>query len=131
MHVLRLAAVMLVLAANGPALAESAWLESGRLAVAELRALCDLVSDVRTLARKQMIASGDAQWRWLARQELVFEAAVMGAGPLDPTHCYVIMRAGQDDETVRRAFEVRDFATNPERTSVFLVGRGFDPPPAL
>jgi len=131
MHMLRLAAVLLLLAATGPALAESAWLESGRLEVAELRALCERVSDVRMLARKQMIATGDARWRWLARQELVLEDAVMGVPPLDPSHCYVIMRAGRDDETLRRAFEVHDFATNPEQTSVFLVGRNFDPPPAL
>lgn len=131
MQVLRLVAVTLLLAANDRALAESAWLESDRLAVSELRALCERVSDVRMLARNQMIASGDARWRWLARQELVFEVAVMGVPPLDPSHCYVIMRAGQDDETVRRAFEVRDFAANPQRTSVFLVGDGFDPPPAF
>ncbi len=128
MHVLRLAAVLL-LAANGPVLAESAWLESRRLALAERQALCERISDIRILAHHQMIASGDAQWRRLARQELVFEAAIMGAPPLDPGYCYVIMRAGQGDETLRRAFEVREFTSNPERTSAFLVGRDFEAPP--
>lgn len=130
MRVLRLAAVVLLLAVNGPALGQSAWVESGRLSAAERQALCERVGDIRMLARQQMIASGDAEWRRLARQGLVFEAAVMGVPPLDPDRCYVIMRAGQDGDTMRRAFEVREFTTNPERTSAFLVGRNFDPPPA-
>ena len=130
MRVLRLAAVMLLLAVNGPAFAESAWLESARLTVPERQALCARISDIRMLARQQMIASGDAEWRRLARLGLTFEAAVMGTPPLDPGHCYVIMRAGQGDDIMRRAFEVREFTTNPDETLAFLVGRNFDPPPA-
>ena len=129
MRVLRLgAAMLLLLAANGSALAASEWLASGRLAPEEVRALCERVSDVRLLVRMQMISTGDARWRRLSRQQLVIEAAVMGVPPLDPGRCYVIARAGRDDDSERRAFEVRDFAASPERASVMLVGRDYDPP---
>ena len=90
------------------ALAESKWLESGRLEVAEIKVLCDRVSDVRLLGRMQMITSGDDRWRRLSRQELVIEAAAMGVAPLDPGRCYVIARAGPPAEEKRRAFEVRE-----------------------
>lgn len=119
---------ILLLCTGQTALAETEWLQSGRLAVAEIRSLCARVSDVRLLARKQMISSGTARWRWLSRQELVIEATVMGVPPLDPGSCYVIMRAGQS-ERERRAFEVRDFTSNPELTLVFVIGRDYDPPP--
>ena len=111
------------------ALAESAWLESEHLTQSEIRTLCERVSDVRTLARMQMMSSGDARWLRLSREGLVIEAAVMGASPLDPGRCYLIARAGQAGDTVRRAFEVRDFAVSSERTSVFVVGHAYDPPP--
>lgn len=129
MRVLCLGVAVLLLLANRPALAESEWLESGRLAVPEIQALCARVSDVRVLARMQMFSSGDARWRRLSRQELVIESVVMGVPPLDPGRCYVIARGGRDDERERRAFEVRDFAANPERTSVMLIGSDYDPPP--
>ena len=119
---------MLLLCNGRTALAETEWLQSGRLAVAEIRALCERVSDVQLLARKQMISTGNARWRLLSRQELVIEATVMGIPPLNPGSCYVIVRAGQA-ESERRAFEVRDFTVSPERTSVFLIGRDYDPPP--
>jgi hypothetical protein len=121
-------AVMLLLCVDRSALAESEWVESGRLGVAEIRALCERVNDIRELARVQMISTGNARWRRLSRQELVIEATVMGVPPLDPNRCYVIARAGRN-ETERRAFEVRDFAVNPERTSIFIIGRDYDPPP--
>jgi len=122
-------AVMLLLCAGRPALAQSEWLESERLTVAEIRALCERASDVRQLARMQMISAGNARWRWLSRQELAIEATVMGVPPLNPNRCYVIVRAG-GNEGERRAFEVSDFAVNLERTSVFIVGRAYDAPPA-
>ncbi len=128
MRALLLGAVMLPLAAVHPALAQSAWLESARMDAAQIRELCQQVSDIRMLARMQMIASGDAQWLRLSRQDLTMEAAVMGAPPLDPGRCYVIVRAGRSDGSTRRAFEVREFAVNPERTSVFAIGRSYDPP---
>jgi hypothetical protein len=110
------------------ALAESKWLESGRLEVAEIRVLCDRVSDVRLLARMQMISAGSERWRRLSRQELVIEAAVMGTPPLDPGRCYVIARGGSTDEGERSAFEVRDFTVSPERTSVLAIGHAYDVP---
>ncbi|MGZ9106837.1 MAG: hypothetical protein ACXW3M_13765 [Rhodoplanes sp.] len=119
---------MLLLCNGRTALAETEWLQSGRLAVAEIRALCERVSDVQLLARKQMISTGNARWRLLSRQELVIEATIMGIPPLHPGSCYVIVRAGQS-ERERRAFEVRDFTVSPERASVFIVGRDYDPPP--
>ncbi len=127
MHALYLGAAML-LAATHPALAQSKWVESGRIAVAEVRALCERVSDVRLLARTQIITTGDDRWRRLSRQELVIEAAVMGVPPLDPSRCYVIARAGRDDDSEQRAFEVRDFAVSPERTSVLVIGHAYEPP---
>lgn len=117
----------LLLCTNRTALADE-WLESGRLAAVEIRALCERVSDVRQLARMQMISIGNARWRQLSRQELVIEATVMGVPPLNPSRCYVIARAGRN-EGERRAFEVRDFAVNPDQTSVFIIGRDYDPPP--
>ena len=101
---------------------------SGRLKVSEIKVLCDRVSDVRLLGRMQMITSGDDRWRRLSRQELVIEAAAMGVAPLDPSRCYVIARAGPAAEGERRAFEVRDFTSNTERTSVFVIGRAYDAP---
>jgi hypothetical protein len=114
-------------------LAESKWLESGRLTVSEIKVLCDRVSDVRLLGRMQMITSGDDdRWRRLSRQELVIEGAAMGVAPLDPSRCYVVARAGPAAEEERRAFEVRDFTSNTERTSVFVIGRAYDAPsPAM
>jgi hypothetical protein len=119
---------MLLLCSGGTARAETEWLPSARLAVAEIRGLCERVSNVQLLARKQMISSGNARWRWLSRQALVIEATVMGIPPLNPGSCYVIARAGAG-ETERRAFEVHDFTVNSERTSVFIIGRDYDPPP--
>lgn len=111
------------------ALAESRWLGSGRLDVSEITGLCERVSDVRLLARMQMISSGNARWRRLSRQELVIEAAAMGVPPLDPGRCYVVARAGPVDESERRAFEVRDFIVSIDGTSVFLIGGAYDLPP--
>jgi hypothetical protein len=116
------------LLATTSALADSRWLESGRLETSEVKLLCGQVSNVYVLARMQMISSGDGRWRRLSRQELVVETTVMGAPPLDPRRCYVIARAGLTNEVERRAFEIRDFSVNPERTSVFVIGRGYDAP---
>lgn len=111
--------------------AESRWLESGRLHVSEVGSLCDQVQDIRLLARMQMISSGNDRWRRLSRQEFVVEGVAMGVPPLDPGRCYVIARAGPVDQNERRAFEVRDFAVSPERTSVFVVGSAHDASPIL
>jgi hypothetical protein len=129
MRLLCLAAAALLASGPYPARAESAWLESGRLEPAEIQGLCARVSDARMLARMQMIAAGDARWRLLAREALVIEGVAMGIVPLDPARCYVIARAGGDGAGERRAFEVRDFASNDERTSVLLVGRDHATPP--
>jgi len=129
MRTLYVVIAMALFAITHPALAESKWLESRHLETPEIKVLCERVNDVRLLARMQMMTVGKADWLRLARQELVIEGAVMGAPPLDPGRCYVIARAGRDDERTRRAFEVRDFAVGPDRTSVFVVGRSFDPPP--
>ena len=110
------------------ALAESKWLESGRLEASEIKGLCERVGDVRLLARMQMISAGNERWRRLSRQELVIEAAVMGAPPLDPGRCYVIARGGPTDEGERSVFEVRDFTVSAERTLVFTIGHAYDPP---
>lgn len=115
-------------ATTSSTIADSTWLESGRLEVSEVKALCGQVSSVRLLARMQMIASSNERWRRLSRQELVVERVVMGQRPLDPNRCYVIARAGLADEKERRAFEVRDFSVSIERTSVFIVGRAYEPP---
>ena len=112
-----------------PALAESKWLESRRLETSEIKVLCERVSDVRLLARMQMIAAGKDRWRQLSRQALVIEAAAMGMPPLDPARCYVMARAGPAEEGERSVFEVRDFADSPERTAVFTIGRAYDEPP--
>jgi hypothetical protein len=119
---------MLSLAVADPALGESEWVQSGRLAAGEIRALCERVGDLRLLARMQMISHGSARWLRLSRQEVAIEAAIMGISPLDPDRCYVIVRAGRDEERELRAFEVRDFAVSPERISVFTIGRDYDPP---
>ena len=115
-------------ATTHPALAESKWLESGRLEVAEIRVLCDRVSDVRLLARMQMISAGSERWRRLSRKELVIEASVMGTPPLDPGRCYIVARGGSTDEGERSVFEVRDFTVSPERTSVLTIGHAYDVP---
>jgi hypothetical protein len=98
MRALCLALATSLLATTHAALAESKWLESGRLDAAEIRALCDRVSGVQLLARMQMISAGNDRWRRLSRQELVIEATAMGAPPLDPSRCYVIARGGSTDE---------------------------------
>ena len=121
-------AITALFATSHSALAESKWLESARLNVSEIKTLCDRVSDVRLLGRMQMITSGDDRWRRLSRQELVIEATAMGVAPLDPSRCYVIAHAGSVAEGERRAFEVRDFASNTEQTSVLVVGRAYDAP---
>jgi hypothetical protein len=121
-------AITTLFATSYSALAESKWLESARLNVSEIKTLCDRVSDVRLLGRMQMITSGDDRWRRLSRQELVIEATAMGVAPLDPNRCYVIAHAGSAAEGERRAFEVRDFASNTEQTSVLVVGRAYDAP---
>ena len=90
-----------------------------------VRALCERVSDVRLLARTQIMSTGDNLWRRLSRQELEIETAIMGVPPLEPNRCYVIVRAGRDRDSERRAFEVRDFAVSSERTSVLVVGRNY------
>ena len=129
MRALYLVTATVLFATPYPAQAESKWLESGRLEAPEIGVLCEHVSDVRSLARMQMISSGNSRWRLLSRQELVIEAAAMGVSPLDPSRCYVTARAGAADEIERRAFEVRDFAVSAERTSVFIIGRAYEPPP--
>jgi hypothetical protein len=128
MRALYLITAIMLTATASSAQAETRWLQSGHLDVPDVAALCEQVKDVRLLARMQMIASGDEKWKRLSRQDLDLEAAVMGVPPLDPTRCYIIARAGLADDSERRAFEVRDFAVNPDRTSVFVVGRGYDAP---
>lgn len=109
--------------------AGSEWVDSRRLEVSEIRTHCERVSDVRLLARMQMIASsGNERWRRLSRQELAIEAAIMGMPPLNPGRCYVVARAGPAHEGERRVFEVRDFAVSTSRTSVFLIGHAYDLP---
>lgn len=128
MRAVCLGTALLGLCDNRPAVAQSEWLESGRLSVTALRGLCERITDVRHLALMQMITTGNAHWRQLSRQELVIEAAGLGVPPLDPNRCYVVARAGPKDKGEHRAFEVHDFAVNPERTSVFIVGRAYDLP---
>jgi hypothetical protein len=129
MRTLYVVIAMALFAITHPALAESKWLESRHLETPEIKVLCERVNDVRLLARMQMISAGDEHWRRLSRQALVIEAAVMGVPPLDPGRCYVIARGGPIDQGERSVFEVRDFATSSERTSVFTVGRAYDAPP--
>ena len=114
-----------------PAMAQSKWLESGRLDPSEVSALCERASDVRMLARTQMTTTGNERWRRLSRQELVVEAYIMGRFPLDPGRCYVVARAGLAEESERRVFEVRDFAVNTAGTTVFVIGRDFPLPPEI
>jgi hypothetical protein len=123
---LGIAAIVLVTASS--ARAGSEWLDSRRLQASEIRAHCERVSDIRLLARMQMISSGNERWRRLSRQELAIEATVMEMPPLNPGRCYVIARAGPADEGERRAFEVRDFIVSTARTSVLLVGHVYDLP---
>jgi hypothetical protein len=123
---LDIAAAMLVTASS--AQAGSEWLDSRHLEASEIRAHCERVSDIRLLARMQMISSGNERWRRLSRQELAIEATVMDVPPLDPGRCYVIARAGPADDGERRAFEVRDFVVGSARTSVLLVGHAYDLP---
>ena len=113
---------MLVFAAP-PAMAQSKWIESGRLDPTEVSALCERASDARSLARTQMTVTGNERWRRLSRQGLVVEAFVMGAPPLDPERCYVVARAGLPEDAERRIFEVHDFVVSPESTTVFVIGR--------
>jgi hypothetical protein len=120
--------IAIVLFGTTPAMAQSKWLESGRLDPSEVSTLCERTSDVRLLARMQMTTTGDERWLRLSRQKLVVEAFVMGTPPLDPRRCYVLARAGLAEETERRLFEVRDFAVNTEGTTVFVIGRNFAPP---
>ena len=120
--------VTVLCATTHSALGESKWLESGRLETSEVKVLCERVSDVRLLARMQMISAGNERWRRLSRQALVIEAVVMGAPPLDPGRCYVIARGGPTDEGERSVFEVRDFTVSPESTSVLTIGRAYDEP---
>ena len=128
MRTLSLGIVAILFATAYSAMAESKWLESKRLDPSEIRSLCERVSDVRTLARKQISAAADERWRRLSQQELVIEVAGMGVPPLDPSRCYVIAHAGPADEREQRTFEVRDFADSPERTSIFVIGRDYGPP---
>jgi hypothetical protein len=128
MRALCLIATIVFTATASSAQAETRWLQSGQLDLPGVAALCEQVRDVRLLARMQMIASGGEKWKRLSRQDLDVEAAMMGVPPLDPTRCYIIARAGPADDRERRAFEVRDFAVNPDWTSVFVVGRAYDAP---
>lgn len=120
--------VAALLFAASPAMAQSHWLEKGRLGASEIAALCGRASDIRSLALNQMITTGDKRWRRLSRQQLAVEAFVMGQPPFDPERCYIVVRAGLGDDTERRAFEVLDFAVNAERTSVFVIGHNFELP---
>ena len=110
---------------------QSKLLESGQLDPSEVSALCEQASDVRVLARRQMITTGNEHWLRLSRQQLVVEAFVMGKPPLDPGRCYVVARAGLAEDTERRVFEVRDFAVNTAGTTVFVIGRDFPLPPEI
>jgi hypothetical protein len=128
MRAVWLGTATVILATASSAWAGSEWLDSRRLEVSEIRAHCERVSDVRLLARMQMISSGNERWRRLSRQELAIDAAVMGMPPLNPDRCYIIARAGPAHEGERRAFEVRDFAVSAARTSVLLIGHAYDLP---
>jgi hypothetical protein len=119
-----------LLFATSSAMAQSQWLDSGSLNPSEVSALCERATDVRLLARDQMITIGNERWRRLSRQELVVEAFVMGSPPLDPGRCYVLARAGLAGDTERRFFEIRDFVVSAESTTVFVVGRDFALPPS-
>jgi hypothetical protein len=99
-----LSTIIATLFIGPPAMAQSRWLESGRLDSSEISALCERASDVRALARAQMTTTGGERWLRLSRQQLVVEAFVMGRSPLDPTRCYVVARAGLAEETERRVF---------------------------
>jgi len=129
MRALSLGIGIVLFATPYSAMAQSKWLESKRLDLSEIKALCERVTDVRTLARRQIGAAGNEHWRRLSQQELIIEVAGMGAPPLDPSRCYVIARAGPAEEREQRIFEVRDFVDSPERTSVFVIGRDYGPPP--
>ena len=131
MRALSLGTGVVLFATAYSAMAQSKWLESKSLDLPEIKALCERVSDVRMLARRQIASAGNEHWRRLSQQELVIEVAGMGAPPLDPSRCYVIARAGPAEEREQRVFEVRDFAVNPERTSVFVIGRDYGPPPGV
>ena len=128
MRALCLCIATMLFATATSALAESEWLEGRRLEVSEIRLLCKRVSGMRLLARMQMISSGNERWRRLSRQELAVEATVVGVPPLNPSHCYVVARAGTAGDGQRRAFEVRDFIVSSTGTSVFLVGHAYDLP---
>lgn len=108
-----------------PVWAASDWLEALKLPPDRLRQLCGQADGVTNLARSQIVTAGDADWRRLSRLGFAVEGVAMGASPLDAGKCYVIVRAGQPPEAPdvqRRAFEVRDFASNPERVKVMVVG---------
>lgn len=113
------------LAWTAPAGAASDWLEAVKLPADQLRHLCGQADGVTNLARSQIVAAGDADWRRLSRLGLAIESVAMGEAPLDAQKCYVIVRAGQQPEAGdmrRRAFEVRDFASNAARVRVMVVG---------
>jgi hypothetical protein len=117
---------VLVASWAGPPAVAADWVDASKLTQEELRAMCDRASDVKLLARMQMLTSTDAEWREFSRQALTIEGFAMGVPPLDPTKCYVVARAGGNADPKgrqRRAFEVRDFTHSPERTLIMVIGR--------
>ena len=69
MRTLSLSVAAILFATAYSAMAESKWLESKRLDLPEIKALCERVSDVRMLARKQISAAGDERWRRFVRNK--------------------------------------------------------------
>jgi hypothetical protein len=112
-----------MIAAN-PAAADSEWLEAAKLFAERVRELCERAGGITMLARMQMISAGDERWRRLSRENLRIERFGMGTLPLDPGKCYVYALAGREPGEAggRTAFEVRDFASNAERTAVMVLG---------
>jgi len=116
--------MLIAICAGAPALAAD-WLDARKLSADQVRDLCRQASGVQTLARMQMVAAGDAQWRRAVRRKLVVEEFAMGTPPLDPTKCYVIAHAGSEADgsgRQHRAFEVRDFVNSPAKTTVLVLG---------
>ena len=126
MRGIALIALLAAIFIRAPAFAAE-WVRGQSMSEHQLRELCGRASGVTSLARTQMASAAGEEWRRRARQALAIESFAMGSPPLDPTKCYVTVRAGADDDThksqLRRAFEVHDFAHGSARTLIMVVGR--------
>ena len=74
--------VLTALVAGPPAIGAD-WLDARTLSEERVRELCALASDVRHLARQQMLLGADARWRSLSSRSFVIEGFEMGTPPLD------------------------------------------------